>query len=133
DEQLCVLGHCRAAGLEEPDRVLVVPIRQDAAEEIDVAAFREALEKGPAYSRDPICKPRPLDVPQRTFSDSRLIEYDRPQPRIGLSEGDRQSSVPAADVDDEVNTLEVVRLVDGVVSLRRRAEHRLAEDLSLVG
>src|SRR5207247_2161874 len=28
---------------------------------------------------------------------------------------------------------EVVRLVDGVVSLRRRAEHRLAEDLSLVG
>src|SRR5438128_8528631 len=53
--------------------------------------------------------------------------------RVGLSEGDGESSIATADVDDEAKPLEVVRLVNGVVSLRRRAEHGLAEDLGFVG
>src|SRR3974390_3237704 len=54
-QKLCALTHGSAAGLEDADRLLVIPVVDDSLEDVSVRASRHSLEETSTHDLAAVC------------------------------------------------------------------------------
>jgi hypothetical protein len=107
----------------------IVPIVKDAGKEIQLAAPRHGGEHVAAHRGAPLGDAFGREECRRTLDDARQVVERGAEMRMCLEERGEQLALAAANVDDVLDTGEVVGFGDHGARQRREPAHRVVEEL----